>query len=162
MAKNRLSPGKAAGGPGSRVLGKPTQYVTGQSAKGITPGHAAQLGRALGNHSSDPGKTTGYRGDPKFTAAPQSVPLGNATALSAGQGPGPTLRGLPAGGRTLTHGPVNPGNPPPSGELFPGGDLGGAKGAGDERTHPTACRSLHRRRWPAGQDRLRRQPCRCP
>jgi hypothetical protein len=53
MAKGRLSgSGGAGGGAGSRAVSKPTQYFTGQSAKGITPGHAASHGMAYGNHAT--------------------------------------------------------------------------------------------------------------
>ena len=85
MAKGNRS--NAGGGIASRVnVTKPVR--TGAPARGINPGHVAQTGTALGNRAMD--KQTNYRGEPKFTAGPAggSVPLGNATALTAGQGAG--------------------------------------------------------------------------
>ena len=89
MARNQLSKGGAGGGPGSKSLAKTTSYFTGQPGTKINPGGVSQFGGAVGNHSSDPGRTSGYRGEPvRMGQVPGGVPLGNATALSAGQGPG--------------------------------------------------------------------------
>ena len=116
MAKGNRS--NAGGGPASRVnVTKPVR--TGAPARGIGPGHVAQLGTALGNRAMD--RQTDYKGDPKFTAAPAGggAKLGNQTSLEAGQGAGAGRSVMPVGGQG-THGPVDPGSPPPAGELFPG------------------------------------------
>jgi hypothetical protein len=109
MAKN-----KPAGGIGSRVVVKPTIHFAGQSAKGIAPGHAAQIGEAQGNRAME--KQTNYRGDPKFAAAPftSGVPLGNEKALDVGGGGPGTGRVVYGCGVQAQHGPVA-GKPAPQG-----------------------------------------------
>jgi hypothetical protein len=118
MAKQGNRP---AGGIGSRVVVKPNIHFAGQSAKGITPGHAASHGMAYGNHATDSTKTMRNVGPEKFTAAPvaNATKLGNQTSLEAGQGPGSGRQVLPAGVQGC-HGAPAPGNPPKAGELFPG------------------------------------------
>lgn len=109
------------GGIGSKSMAKPRQYFTGQPARGINPGHAASHGIAYGNHTMQ--GTTNYRGPEKFTSSPPSPKLGNAVAQSTVCGRGGSRTVMPAGGQG-THGPVNPGQPAPSGELFPGWPAG--------------------------------------
>lgn len=111
-----MAKSNAGGGINSRVNVRPPSRM-GQASRGITPAHAAEIGTALGNRAME--KQTNYKGDPKFTAARPSVPLGNETAKQAGQGPG-AGRVVYGSGTNATHGPVAPGNPPPAGELFPG------------------------------------------
>jgi hypothetical protein len=118
----RLSGGGGPGGGiGSRATHAPTTYFTGQPSTRINPGGASQ--NAYGNHSDSPSKTSNYRGEPMRQGAvggPGSTKLGNECALDVGGGgPGKGRVVMPAGGQG-THGPVNPGNPPPKGELFPG------------------------------------------
>jgi hypothetical protein len=78
MAKSR-----SGGGSTSRNV-KQVGVRNGASARGITPAHATQIGPALGNRAME--KQTNYRGEPKFTAAPKSVPLGNEVAKNVGGG----------------------------------------------------------------------------
>ena len=118
MAKGNRS-GTGGGGIASRVNVRPPMR-TGQPASGINPGHVGQHGTALGNKAMNDAKRLSPA-VPKFTAGPTggAVPLGNATAFTAGQGAGAGRQIMKAGGQG-THGPVDPGNPPPAGELFPG------------------------------------------
>lgn len=88
MANGKSSPG---GGPGSRALGKPTTYFTGQPSQRVNPGGAGQLGQTLGNHSTGNSKTLRNPATPMYGGSfggPGSTKLGNETALRAGQGPG--------------------------------------------------------------------------
>ena len=84
MAKKGNQPG---GGTGSRAMHAPTTYFTGHPGMKTNPGGVAQLGQAQGNKTMT--GTTNYKGDPvKMGSLPKGVPLGNQTALEAGQGPG--------------------------------------------------------------------------
>jgi hypothetical protein len=82
-----------AGGQGSKVV-RPTGTRDGQKAFGMNPGHVAQYGAAIGNHSTDGKQVLSYRGEPPHTASPISVPLGNSLAKNVG-------RGGPGTGRTV-------------------------------------------------------------
>lgn len=111
MARNQLSKGGAAGGPGSKSLAKTTIYHSGQPAQKINPGGVAQFGSAVGNHASDSRATTNYRGDPVRMGAMGgmgSVKLGNEVALNVG-------KGGPGSGRTVmrsgSQGGVSPATP---------------------------------------------------
>jgi hypothetical protein len=111
---NQLSKGGAAGGPGSRALGKPTQYFTGQPSQRVAPGGVDQLGQAMSNHATDSGKVLRNPATPmisgNFTRLGQPG-LGNEVALNVGGGGVGTGRTIiPTGGQGM-HGPVNPGNP---------------------------------------------------
>ena len=77
---------RPAGGIGSRVVTKQS-VRTGAPARGVNPGHVAQQGTALGNKVMESSKRLNPV-EPKLTTSPRSVPLGNQTALSAGQVPG--------------------------------------------------------------------------
>jgi len=121
MAKNVNRP---AGGIGSKANApKATAYYPGAAAKGITPGYASQRGEAVGNHTMQ--GPTNYRGEPMVTSmlAGGDRRLGNAVAASTVCGVGGSRTVMPAGGQG-THGPVNPGQPVPKGELFPGWPAG--------------------------------------
>lgn len=92
MKTNKLSKGGAGGGSGSKSLGKPAQYFTGQPSTRISPKGVSQIGSQMGNHSTDSGGRKLTRAvEPVRQGAMGgmgSVPLGNQTALEAGQGPG--------------------------------------------------------------------------
>ena len=68
---------------------------TGSGSKGVSPGWVGQKGQMQGNHITDRGRGTGYRGEEKFTGRNfQPVPFGNEVALNVGGGG-------PGKGRTL-------------------------------------------------------------
>jgi hypothetical protein len=102
---NRMN--KPGGGIGSRAIGKPTTYFTGQPGQRVNPGGASQIGEAVGNHTMQ-GKTN-YRGDPVRAGAvggAGSTPLGNAKALDVGGGgPGVGRTVMKSGGQ---HGLARP------------------------------------------------------
>jgi hypothetical protein len=86
------SSGKGSGGGlGSKNVVRPGGR-NGAAARGVNPGHANQIGPALGNRAME--KQTNYRGEPKFTQSPKSVPLGNEVAKNVGGGG-------PGAGRTV-------------------------------------------------------------
>jgi hypothetical protein len=77
---------KAGGGIRSKNVVRPPSRQ-GMPARGVNPGHVAQTGSALGNHSTDSqGKRLTRAAEPKFTQSPHSVPLGNALATNVGKG----------------------------------------------------------------------------
>jgi hypothetical protein len=67
----------------------------GRSAKGPTPGHVTQHGYAIGDHITEKREGSGYRGEPRFGAAPHNAgqQLGNAWAagVKCGVGGGATV-----------------------------------------------------------------------
>jgi hypothetical protein len=121
MAKrsNQLSRGGAGGGPGSRALGKPTQYFTGQPSQRVAPGGVDQLGQAMSNHATDSGKALRNPATPLSAGSfggPGSTKLGNEVALDVGGGgvgTGRTLYGQ--SGTQAQHGAVA-GSPAPAGK----------------------------------------------
>lgn len=104
MAK-MMKPGSQ--GLSSNKLVRPP-VTTGSPSKGITPAHAAQIGTALGDHTTE-GKSTGYRGDQMYTKALQTPKYGNEIALNSKSAPGQG-RTIHRTGTQSTHGPVDPGN----------------------------------------------------
>jgi hypothetical protein len=108
-----MKSGNAGGGIRSNKVVRPATRP-GMAAKGVNPGHAAQLGRALGNKGTDSAKRLNPV-EPKFTQSPVSsgVKLGNQTALEAGQGPG-SGRTTSKSGSQGQHGPAA-GSPRPGG-----------------------------------------------
>jgi hypothetical protein len=79
-----------------------------------------QLGQMQGDHATNKGDSTGYRGvsliGPKH---PISEPLGNEVAARTVCGPGGSREVMKTGSQGV-HGSVNQGNPKPAGTLFPG------------------------------------------
>jgi len=93
---------------------------TGAPREHIQKAGVAQLGEMQGNHATNKGATN-YKGvgliGPK---SPISVSLGNEVALNVGGGgPGTGRTIYKTGTQCMTGAPAQ-GNPPPSGELFPG------------------------------------------
>ena len=107
---------RPAGGIGSRVVTKQS-VRTGAPARGVNPGHVAQQGIALGNKAMDSSKLMNPV-EPKLTTSPRSVPLGNQTALSAGQGPG-SGQTVSSSGSQAQHGAPE-GRPAPQGRAILG------------------------------------------
>jgi hypothetical protein len=87
---------------------------SGSGSKGISAGWAGQRGQAQSNHVTEQGgKSTGYRGEPKFTGKNfQPGPFGNEVALNVGKGGPGTGRNVMGCGSQGTHGPVVQGGPP--------------------------------------------------
>jgi hypothetical protein len=110
----------SGGGLGNNKVVRPN-VRTGTAARAQNPRGVSQIGQSLGNHSTGDAKKLTKSAEPvRGAAMPKfSVPLGNETARTAGQGPG-AGRVTSKSGSQGVHGPVNPGNPPPAGELFPG------------------------------------------
>jgi hypothetical protein len=100
----------AGGGPNSRQVVHPG-VRTGQPAVGRGIGRVAQIGNKVGDHTTENGKGTGYRGDPMFMKAPAggAQVLGNAKALDVGKGGPGTGRTVMATGSQGQHGAANPG-----------------------------------------------------
>jgi len=109
---------KPSGGIKSRnVVHKPVR--TGAERKHVHPGGVAQLGQKQGNHSTD-GNVLANRGQPLFGPnKPISVPLGNEVSARTVCGPGGSRELMKTGSQGV-HGSVNPGQPKPAGEIFPG------------------------------------------
>jgi hypothetical protein len=119
MAKN-MSGHKPAGGVGSKNIVRPG-VRTGAAATGYNPGRVGQIGSALGNHAEH----GPVRGDPReapHTARPAGgeMRLGNEVATNVGKGGPGTGRRVMASGSQGMHGPVNRGNPPPTGDVLAG------------------------------------------
>jgi hypothetical protein len=112
MARNTLSKGGPAGGPGSKAVARVQTFFTGKPSEKISPGGVSQYGGAVGSHVTDRGDT-GYRGDPVRVGTKPSVALGNQTALEAAQGAG-AGRAVSRTGTQGQHGPVA-GQPKPQG-----------------------------------------------
>jgi hypothetical protein len=118
-----MASNKPGGGIGSKSMARTTSYFTGQQAMKKYPAGVAQLGLAQGNHTSDPSRTTNYRGEPTKLGpmtGPTNVKLGNQTALEAGQGPG--------AGRTVMRSGTNNQYGKPEGTVRPPIPGTGAKG----------------------------------
>ena len=112
---------KPAGGPRSKNVVEP-RVRTGKGSTGIRPGWTNAPGSHYGDHVTDTkGPGTGYRGPQREEGKSfQPVKFGNEKALDVkGGGPG-TGRTIYKTGTQCMTGEPNPGNPPPSGELFPG------------------------------------------
>ena len=106
---------RPGGGPQSRqVVSKPMR--TGGAAR---PGGAGQIGTSIGTHVTEKRRETDYRGVPVFNGGAISLKLGNQIAAETTCGVGGS-RSVYKTGSQQTHGSVNPGNPPPRSELFPG------------------------------------------
>jgi hypothetical protein len=116
MKRNQLSKGGPGGGAGSKSLAKTTQYFTGQPGMKVNPGGVSQFGGAVGNHSSDPPRTSGYRGDPVKMGSLPNRELGNECAVNTVCGPGGS-RTVMKSGTNAQHGPVA-GSPKPVGRGF--------------------------------------------
>jgi hypothetical protein len=115
-----MKSGNAGGGIRSNKVVRPATRP-GMAAKGVNPGHAAQLGRALGNKGTDSAKRLNPV-EPKFTQSPVSnaVRLGNEVAASTVCGPGGS-RTVMRSGAQGQHGAPAQGNPRSvPGEIFPG------------------------------------------
>jgi hypothetical protein len=102
--------------PGGGIASK--QHVekpvrTGDARKGIRPSWVAQKGQMVGDHATNKGQGTGYRGAEKFDGKTGvSVPLGNQVALNVkggGPGTGRTLYG--SSGSQGQHGTPDRGMP---------------------------------------------------
>jgi len=96
---------------------------TGRGAVKINKAAVNQLGNHTGSHVTQTGKDTGYRGEDLVRGPGYNVGkgFGNEVALNVGGGgPGVGYRQIGKSGQQGTYGPVNPGKPAPSGELFPG------------------------------------------
>jgi hypothetical protein len=100
---------KSGGGGGGIHMSKnvKTSVKAGPpSTNVVSPASADQLGRSLA-----------FKGDPlPIRTAPQ-VPIGNATALTAGQGPGAGRSTLRCGSQG-THGPVDRGRSPAARDIL--------------------------------------------
>jgi hypothetical protein len=92
----------------------------GAGSKGISPGWAGQKGQAQSDHVTEQGgKSTGYRGEPKFTGKNfQPVKFGNELATNVGAGGPGTGRITYATGTEDMHGQPAPGNPPAQRHTF--------------------------------------------
>jgi hypothetical protein len=86
-------------------------------SKGVNPGGAAQLGAAQGSHVRDRRRESSYRGEPLYGGGAYATPRGPTNNMVSGPGGG---REVMRSGSQGTHGSPARGNPPPSGELFPG------------------------------------------
>ena len=115
----------AGGGPKSRqVTERPVR--TGTPRRGVSPAGVSQIGSSMGNHVTELGSKMKAKGGsvPLYGGkAPvaATVPLGNATALTAGQGPG-AGRTVRVCGSQGQQGSANPGQPTPGANkpIFPG------------------------------------------
>jgi hypothetical protein len=104
----------AGGGPGMNKITHPG-VRTGSGSHSIRPAGVSQLGYAVGDHSTNSGKSTGYKGEPLHSPERNfnPVPFGNEVALNVGPGgcgTGRTLYGK--SGSQGQHGATNPGNAP--------------------------------------------------
>jgi hypothetical protein len=105
--------------PGGGIASKQHVSVavrTGRGSKGVSPGWVGQKGQLQGDHVTNQGRSTGYKGEEKFTGKNfQPVKFGNEVALNVGKGgvgTGRTLYGQ--SGSQGTHGAVA-GSPRPAG-----------------------------------------------
>jgi hypothetical protein len=116
MATNKGGHRPGGGYGSNKVVSKPV--MTGKPARQYHQSGVSQFGESVGNHITNRGGSSGYRGDPvrgsfRPPGTPGSVPLGNAIATnvgSGGPGKGRTLYGQ--SGMQGTHGSPAPGNAP--------------------------------------------------
>lgn len=100
---------KSGGGiAGKNVVRGPSR--TGQPAREMRPKGVSQIGQHMGNHATGSGKNLNRSVEPVRGQSLRSVPLGNETSKSAGQGPGSGRIVMTAGSQGQ-HGAVA-GNPP--------------------------------------------------
>ena len=112
---------RAGGGIKSAVNNRSAGYKTTSRVRGVQPGGVDQLGRMLGNHTTEQGKTrnpTGARmdlyGGPSF----QKTPFGNEVAAATVCGPGGSRNLYGKSGTNQIHGNVNPGHSPPRRDIL--------------------------------------------
>jgi hypothetical protein len=107
MAKRTNQPG---GGIGSRAIAPNcTQYFKGQPSNRVSEKAVSQIGQSLGNHVDGGvagGKTVRGAAENLYSGSmprggPGGVPLGNQTALTAGQGAGSGRTVMPSGGQGM-------------------------------------------------------------
>jgi hypothetical protein len=110
----------AGGIKGRQVIEKPVR--TGAGARAISQRFVSRIGSSQGNKVTEREGTLNIdRPGPYAGPGYRPAPFGNEIATNVG-------KGSPGAGRTLygqsgsqgTYGSVNPGNPRPRGELFPG------------------------------------------
>ena len=110
--------GKGSGG--GLGMNKVTHRRAGKSEpkpRAISPAAVNQLGAHVGSHVTD-GRDTGYRGEEWVRGkgyAPPQGPTDNVKAVGVGGG-----RTIYRSGTQCQTGSPAQGNPPPSGEIFPG------------------------------------------
>ena len=116
MAQNRKG-----GGLGTRHQ-REVGVRTGQPRQGKNVRAVSQIGSSFGNHSTEhSGLLPRDKVIEKMAAGPGTPSrLGNEVALNVGRGGVGTGRTVYRPGTQGVHGPVNPGNPRPVGELLPG------------------------------------------
>jgi hypothetical protein len=106
------------GGYGSRQhVEKPVR--TGTGSRNARPAGVSQIGYAVGDHSTNRPRSSGYRGEKLHGPTErnfQPVKFGNEVALNVGKGGCGTRRTLYGqAGSQGTHGATNPGSPRPQG-----------------------------------------------
>jgi hypothetical protein len=101
---------KPGGGIASRNVRNVSAPKTEPRPHARNPAHVAQWGAAVGNHATHQGKSTPYKGDPDFTRAGYSPPVGPTSFSNVGVGGGRTIYKT---GTQETHGRANPGSPQP-------------------------------------------------
>jgi hypothetical protein len=100
------------GGYGSRQHVE-TKVRTGSGSKSARPAGVAQIGYAVGDHSTNNPNSTGYRGEKLHGPASrnfQPVPFGNEVALNSKSAPGQGRTIYKTGSQCQT-GPVDKGQP---------------------------------------------------
>jgi hypothetical protein len=104
----------------NKVVRKPV--LTGAARTGITPGHAGQIGSALGNHGTEIGKLPEHKivAPREVPALNEPVPWGNQLCNNVGKGGPGTGRTVHAHGSQGAHGRPAPGNPVPRRDPFEG------------------------------------------
>jgi hypothetical protein len=109
---------KPAGGLHSRVVKHTRAPKSEPRAHARNPARVAQYGNAVGSHATEfGGRDTSYRGEPDFTRAGYSPPVGptdNVAAVGCGGG-----RKVYASGSQGTQGSVNAGQPRPNTQRNP-------------------------------------------
>jgi len=116
MAQGNHRPG---GGLHSKNVVHPG-YRHGDQRREVKRAGVAQLGQKKGNHITHAGgQRLDYSGVPIFGGQGYPSKLGNRVAVETTCGPGGS-RTVMRSGSQGTQGAPNPGQPNPSGELFPG------------------------------------------
>jgi hypothetical protein len=117
----------SGGGYGSRNVRHTSNPKSEPRPHARNPAKAAQSGQMQGDHvTTYGGGKTSYRGDPEFTGAGYSSPVGPTSFSNTGVGGGRTIH---SSGSQGVHGSTNPGTPRPAGK-----DILGAFGPESKRS----------------------------
>jgi hypothetical protein len=110
----------SGGGIGMNKNVRPSALATQPKTHRVSVAATDQLGRMLGNHSTEGERTRSAKKSLHQGPGFQPVKYGNEVALNVGGGGPGKGRQVYRSGQQCTHGATNPGNAPSSGDVLEG------------------------------------------